>query len=219
MIKIYFCSLKKAEFRLQNRWLFLRLLLLSFWTIVYPSATSVAQSDSVQLSSNEQGTVSSRDSLADVWDVYYRYINRKGHRRQEQYKPGLHTTIFPELAYALQTGVAIGLNANLSFTSANPDQNVSTIFRLRNTRNTNKLLSRLSLTSGQKETGTTSLPIGAITTTLLITLGWVTTRPAMRMTDLRIIICAFINRCCARLLRICRLALGTRSIITGISRM
>ncbi|WP_148562444.1 BamA/TamA family outer membrane protein [Spirosoma radiotolerans] len=127
MIKIYFCSPKKVECGLQNRWFLFRLLLISFGLIAYSSATSVAQTDSVQVAGHEQTNVSSRDSLADVWDVYYRYINRKGHRRTEHYKPGLHTTIFPELAYALQTGVAIGLNANLSFTSANPEQNVSTI--------------------------------------------------------------------------------------------
>ena len=127
MIKNYVYSLKEAACALQSRWSLLQLLLISFWATLYPTASSVAQAESGQLVRYDQATVSSGDSLADVWDVYYQYIDRKGHRRTEKDKPGLHTTIFPELAYALQTGVAIGLNANLSFTSANPEQNISTI--------------------------------------------------------------------------------------------
>jgi len=67
------------------------------------------------------------DSLADIWDVYYRYINKKGHRPTERVRAGFHPSVFPELAYALQTGFAVGLNANVSFTSPDPAQNISVI--------------------------------------------------------------------------------------------
>lgn len=76
----------------------------------------------------QQTVVVHTDTSADVWDVYYRFINRRGHRPAESQQAGFHPSIFPELAYALQTGIAVGLNANLSFTSADPQQNVSVIY-------------------------------------------------------------------------------------------
>ena len=85
-----------------------------------------AQTDSSRLATKD-GT-SHADTSADMWDVYYQFINRKGHRHAENEAPGFHPSIFPELAYALQTGFAVGLNANLSFTSADPQQNVSVIY-------------------------------------------------------------------------------------------
>lgn len=89
---------------------------------------SWAQTDSSQLARESQPVKSRIDTSADVWDVYYRFINRKGHRTAEGQQPGFHPSVFPELAYALQTGFAVGLNANLSFTSADPKQNVSVIY-------------------------------------------------------------------------------------------
>ncbi|WP_332369428.1 BamA/TamA family outer membrane protein [Spirosoma telluris] len=87
-----------------------------------------AQADSSRLAMHTQAPLARTDTSADVWDVYYRFINRKGHRTTEGQKPGFHPSVFPELAYALQTGFAVGLNANLSFTSADPKQNVSVIY-------------------------------------------------------------------------------------------
>ena len=87
-----------------------------------------AQTDTSQLPVSVQNPVLPADTSADVWDVYYRFINRKGHRSAESEQAGFHPSIFPELAYAIQTGFAFGLNANLSFTSADPKQNVSVIY-------------------------------------------------------------------------------------------
>ena len=67
------------------------------------------------------------DSSADVWDIYYRFVTKKSRRPTERVESGFHPSIFPELAYAIQTGFAVGLTANLSFTSTNPEQNISTI--------------------------------------------------------------------------------------------
>jgi hypothetical protein len=86
-------------------------------------STPTSQRDS----SKHSLTTTHADSLADIWDVYYRYINRKGHRPVERVQAGFHPSVFPELAYALQTGFAVGANANLSFTSTDPQQNISTI--------------------------------------------------------------------------------------------
>ena len=97
-----------------------------FWSIFSPLLVS-AQSDSVRLHTDTQSTTAHTDSSADIWDVYYEFINRKGHRPVERQQAGFHPSIFPELAYALQTGFAVGLNANLAYTSADPKQNVSTI--------------------------------------------------------------------------------------------
>ncbi|WP_157815999.1 BamA/TamA family outer membrane protein [Spirosoma pollinicola] len=104
-----------------------RIVRFSLILIVCFSANSLAQTDSVKVPEHNWQYVFESDSSADIWDMYYRFINKKGHRRSDHAKPGLHSTIFPELAYAIQTGVAVGLNANLSFTSANPEQNISTI--------------------------------------------------------------------------------------------
>lgn len=91
------------------------------------SIKSVAQPERHQLGNQDTTPASVPDSSADIWDVYYQFINRKGHRPVERAQAGFHPSVFPELAYALQTGFAVGLNANLSFTSTNPDQNISTI--------------------------------------------------------------------------------------------
>ncbi|GAB4045047.1 BamA/TamA family outer membrane protein [Spirosoma litoris] len=96
-------------------------------TLALPLKIS-AQSDSSRLITTSQLPIAKTDTSADVWDVYYRFINRKGHRPTEGQKPGFHPSVFPELAYALQTGFAVGINANLSFTSADPKQNVSVIY-------------------------------------------------------------------------------------------
>ena len=84
-----------------------------------------AQPDSVSVKYPAQAKP---DSSADAWDVYYRFINRKGHRPTDRVESGFHPSVFPEVAYAIQTGVAVGINANLSFTSKDPKQNVSTIY-------------------------------------------------------------------------------------------
>ena len=104
-----------------------RLLLFSvLWTVgVLPRTW--AQTDSSGLLTTSQQAVSPTDTSADIWDVYYGFINKKGHRPVEREQAGYHPSIFPELAYSLQTGFAVGLNANLSFTSADPKQNISTI--------------------------------------------------------------------------------------------
>ncbi|WP_293684051.1 MULTISPECIES: BamA/TamA family outer membrane protein [unclassified Spirosoma] len=98
----------------------------AFWMLA--SLSTTAQSDSTLSKPAKQQIVSKPDSSADIWDVYYGFINKKGHRSAESEKPGFHPSFFPELAYALQTGFAVGLNANLSFTSADPQQNVSVIY-------------------------------------------------------------------------------------------
>ncbi|GAB3015076.1 BamA/TamA family outer membrane protein [Spirosoma pulveris] len=102
-------------------------LFIGFYLSACLSIKSVAQSELNQLGNQENIPASVPDSSADVWDVYYQFINRKGHRPVERAQAGFHPSVFPELAYALQTGFAVGLNANLSFTSTNPDQNISTI--------------------------------------------------------------------------------------------
>jgi outer membrane protein assembly factor BamA len=94
---------------------------------VFFSFESKAQTDSSSVSSAHYQITTQPDSSADIWDVYYRFINKKGHRSAEQVQAGFHPSIFPELAYALQTGFAVGLNANISFTSLNPEQNISVI--------------------------------------------------------------------------------------------
>lgn len=85
------------------------------------------QSDSTQYWSEQLTKKIQSDSSADMWDVYYRLFNKKGHRSVEKVKAGFHPAIFPELAYAIQTGLAVGINANLAFTSKNPEQNISII--------------------------------------------------------------------------------------------
>ncbi|GAB3954576.1 hypothetical protein GCM10028805_40250 [Spirosoma harenae] len=97
------------------------------WAVVLPISTW-AQTDSVSQIVTSPHSVAHLDTSADIWDVYYQFINKKGHRSAEGQQPGFHPSFFPELAYALQTGFAVGLNANLSFTSADPKQNVSVIY-------------------------------------------------------------------------------------------
>jgi hypothetical protein len=116
----------KPVFGISRQWVLRRFLLVSFLLSLRATATMYAQVDSVELL-HEQFTPSRPDTSADIWDVYYRFINRKGHRSAEREQPGFHPSIFPELAYALQTGFAVGLNANLAFTSADPKQNISII--------------------------------------------------------------------------------------------
>lgn len=106
---------------------FYLVLLGGIWLANLPSV-AFAQADTLQLPATLQKPVTPTDTSADVWDVYYRFINKKGHRPVASDQPGFHPSIFPELAYALQTGFAFGLNANLSFTSADPKQNVSVIY-------------------------------------------------------------------------------------------
>lgn len=89
---------------------------------------SYGQQPDYTRTTTQRKVVPRADTSADVWDVYYQFINKKGHRRIEGQQVGFHPSIFPELAYALQTGIAVGLNANLSFTSADPQQNVSVIY-------------------------------------------------------------------------------------------
>lgn len=101
--------------------------LLTFCILAISLTRGSAQTDSAQLQSASYFATAPADSSADIWDVYYGFINKKGHRPPERMQAGFHPSIFPELAYALQTGFAVGLNANLSFTSADPDQNISVI--------------------------------------------------------------------------------------------
>ncbi|WP_461101926.1 BamA/TamA family outer membrane protein [Spirosoma koreense] len=103
-------------------------LLISWVLVMLNPFRATAQNDSARTVSAVGQQHVPADSSADIWDVYYQFINRKGHRPAERTKPGFHPSIFPELAYALQTGFAVGLNANLSFTSADPQQNVSVIY-------------------------------------------------------------------------------------------
>ena len=91
-------------------------------------SVAVAQADSIYVSHYAQPIISQADTSADVWDVYYQFVCKKGNRPVDSNRPGFHPSIFPELAYSLQTGFAVGLNANLSFTSADPQQNVSVVY-------------------------------------------------------------------------------------------
>ena len=95
--------------------------------IVIMAHSSYAQQPAPALLPDSQTVLSRTDTSADVWDVYYRFINRKGHRRVESQEAGFQPFVYPEVAYSLQTGFAVGINANLSFTSKNPKQNISTI--------------------------------------------------------------------------------------------
>lgn len=96
--------------------------------IVAQSNGPVAQHSPATIAGHQADRAASRpDTSADIWDVYYGLINRRGHRPTERARPGFQPSIFPELAYSLQTGFAVGANANLSFTSADPQQTVSTI--------------------------------------------------------------------------------------------
>ena len=97
------------------------------WSIGRPLPAS-AQSDSVSVGAIQGVSPAEPDSSADVWDIYYQFINKKGHRPVERQQAGFHPSVFPEVAYSLQTGFALGLNANLSFTSTDPNQNVSVIY-------------------------------------------------------------------------------------------
>lgn len=102
--------------------------LITSWLLISLATSHVnAQADSLQTSTITQQEKTPADSSADVWDVYYQFFNKKGHRSVESSQAGFHPSIFPELAYSLQTGFAVGMTANLSFTSADPQQNISTI--------------------------------------------------------------------------------------------
>ena len=96
------------------------------WVVVLLVHSSYGQqTDSVHVPSPQ--VAPRTDSSADVWDVYYRFINKKGHRAAESQAAGFQPFVYPEIAYSLQTGFAVGINANLSFTSTSPTQNISTI--------------------------------------------------------------------------------------------
>lgn len=103
-------------------------LLAGFLPPLLISARTWAQTDANPVGVHSPQSASQPDTSADIWDVYYGFINKKGHRAAESQQAGFHPSIFPELAYALQTGFAVGLNANLSFTSIDPSQNVSVIY-------------------------------------------------------------------------------------------
>ncbi len=127
MKNLYCRNMNKPTRGLLSYWYISRSLVFSFIISLCSSVNLLAQSDSARLTNRAQQDVSRPDSLADIWDVYYQFINRKGHRPVESSQAGFHPSVFPELAYSLQTGFAVGINANLSFTSADPEQNTSTI--------------------------------------------------------------------------------------------
>ncbi len=89
-------------------------------------AQAYAPTDTTQLPVSQPARP---DSSADIWDVYRKILHKPSPTHQSVGESaGIHPSIFPELAYALQTGFAVGATANISFTSANPEQNVSTIY-------------------------------------------------------------------------------------------
>lgn len=112
-----------------RRWLAAAVLYTVFAAVVVAQTNGpVAEHQSATGLGQSAGHATVRpDTSADIWDVYYGFINRRGHRSTERARAGFQPSIFPELAYSLQTGFAVGANANLSFTSADSKQTISTI--------------------------------------------------------------------------------------------